>query len=75
MKYKMQQEIGDKVKVTFVDNQVLIGKVVDWVIPGDSEDNLEELSIIPDENQENGNLKGLRINFNETEVYKVEKLN
>lgn len=75
LSYKMYYENGDKVRVTFVNDKVLIGKVVDWVHPDDSEDDIEELTIEPDRSPENGKLTGLYINFNVTEVLKTEKLN
>lgn len=57
-----------KVRVTFVDDHVLIGIVDHWTSPGDSEKGLEELTIVPTE----GNLKGHYINFDESEVKKIE---
>lgn len=57
-----------KVKVTFNDDSVLIGIVDHWTSPGDSENGMEELTIVPTE----GNLKGHYINFDETEVKEIE---
>ncbi|WP_400194622.1 hypothetical protein [Lysinibacillus telephonicus] len=57
-----------KIKVTFVDEEVLIGMVDHWTSPGDSENGVEELTIIPTE----GKLKGQYINFDETEVKNIE---
>ncbi|WP_461611944.1 hypothetical protein [Cytobacillus kochii] len=57
-----------KVKVIFDDDSILIGIVDHWTSPGDSEKNVEELTIVPIQ----GNLKGNYINFDETEVKSIE---
>ncbi|MFF2179408.1 hypothetical protein ACFVT8_23595 [Lysinibacillus sp. NPDC058147] len=59
---------GEKIKVTFTDNQTLIGIVDHWTSPADSEEGVQELTIKPIE----GKLKGRLVNFNENEVNKIE---
>ena len=61
-------DTGTKVKVTFLDNKTLVGTVDHWTPPSDSEDNLEELTIVPTE----GKLKDRHVNFNESEVKTIE---
>ncbi|MGE7977351.1 hypothetical protein [Psychrobacillus sp. NPDC093200] len=59
---------GQRIKVTFIDDQVLIGIVDHWTPPGDSDDGIQELSIVPTE----GKLKGRLVNFNENEIKSIE---
>lgn len=59
---------GEKIKVTFIDNQTLIGIVDHWTSPEDSDDEVQELTIIPTE----GKLKDQLTTFNEKEVKKIE---
>jgi len=59
---------GKKIKVTFTDNQTLIGIVDYWTSPADSEEGIQELTIKPTE----GKLKGQLVNFNEIEVTTIE---
>lgn len=59
---------GEKIKVTFTDNQTLIGTVDHWTSSADSEDDVQELTIKPIE----GELKGRLVNFNEKEIKKIE---
>ncbi|MEK3886539.1 hypothetical protein [Bacillus sp. FSL K6-3431] len=59
---------GTKISVSFVDGQSLIGIVDHWTSPADSDELIQELTIIPTE----GTLKGQLVNFNEKEVKKIE---
>lgn len=59
---------GKKIKVTFTDNQSLIGIVDHWTSPADSEEGIHQLTIKPTE----GTLKGQLVNFNENEVITIE---
>lgn len=61
---------GEKIKVTFTDNQTLIGIVDHWTSSADSEDDVQELTIKPIE----GELKGRLVNFNEKEIKKLKLL-
>lgn len=61
-------DYGKKVKVVFDDGQILIGIVDIWTSAEDSEDGLEELTIIPTK----GELEGQLINFKENEVKSIE---
>jgi hypothetical protein len=61
-------DTGTTVKVSFIDNQVLIGKVHHWTPPGDSEEGIQELTIIPTD----GDLKGRLVNFTESEVKEIK---
>ncbi|SHH54790.1 hypothetical protein SAMN02745135_01161 [Caloranaerobacter azorensis DSM 13643] len=59
-----QLDYGKKIKVTFIDGQVLIGIVNGFTARGDSENNLEELTIKTDQYP--------YVGFNESEVKKIE---
>jgi len=59
---------GTKVKVTFIDEQTLVGVVDHWTSANDSEDGVQELTIKPTQ----GGLKDMLINFNENEVKMIE---
>ncbi|MGE7951927.1 hypothetical protein [Lysinibacillus xylanilyticus] len=59
---------GKKIKVTFTDDQTLVGIVDHWTSANDSEDGIQELTIKPTE----GNLQDQLINFNEKEVKSIE---
>ncbi len=59
---------GEKIKVTFIDNQMLVGIVDHWTSANDSDDGVQELTVKPTE----GNLKGQLVNFNENEVNMIE---
>ncbi|MGE6602602.1 hypothetical protein ACQKEY_12830 [Lysinibacillus fusiformis] len=61
-------DTGTKIKVTFTDDQSLIGTVDHWTSRNDSEDDVQELTIKPTD----GELKGQLVNFNENEVKKIE---
>lgn len=59
---------GVKIKVTFTDDQTLVGIVAHWTSANDSEDGVQELTIKPTE----GKLKDQLVNFNENEVSTIE---
>jgi len=59
---------GVKIKVTFTDDQTLVGVVDHWTSANDSEDGVQELTIKPTE----GKLKDQLVNFNENEVSTIE---
>lgn len=59
---------GKKIKVTFIDDQTLVGIVDHWTSASDSDDGVQELTVKPTD----GNLKGQLVNFNENEVNKIE---
>ncbi|KOP78649.1 hypothetical protein AMS59_12575 [Lysinibacillus sp. FJAT-14745] len=59
---------GKKIKVTFTDNQTLVGIVDHWTSAIDSEDGVQELTIMPVD----GEFKDQLVNFNENEVEKIE---
>ncbi|MBD8521811.1 hypothetical protein [Lysinibacillus fusiformis] len=59
---------GTKVKVSFIDEQTLVGVVDHWTSASDSDDGVQELTVKPIE----GNLKGQLVNFNENEVNMIE---
>jgi len=61
-------EPGKKIKVTFTDEQTLVGIVDHWTSANDSEDGVQELTIKPID----GELKNQLINFNENEVSTIE---
>ncbi|MFA1738452.1 hypothetical protein [Lysinibacillus fusiformis] len=61
-------DTGTKIKVTFTDDQFLIGIVDHWTSSNDSEDDVQELTIKPTD----GELKDQLVNFNENEVKKIE---
>lgn len=53
-----------------MDEQILIGVVDHWTSPADSDEGVQELTIIPTE----GKLKGRYVNFNEKEVKHIEAI-
>lgn len=59
-----QLDYGKKIKVTFHDGRVLMGVVNGFTARGDSENNLEELTIKTD--------KYRYVGFNESEVKSLE---
>ncbi|WP_107950936.1 hypothetical protein [Lysinibacillus parviboronicapiens] len=59
---------GKKIKVTFIDDQTLVGIVDHWTSANDSEDGIQELTIKPID----GELKDQLVNFNENEVSTIE---
>lgn len=61
-------EPGKKIKVTFTDEQTLVGIVDHWTSANDSENGVQELTIKPID----GELKNQLVNFNENEVSKIE---
>jgi len=61
-------DTGTKIKVTFTDDQFLIGIVDHWTSSNDSEDGVQELTIIPID----GELKDQLVNFSEDEVSTIE---
>jgi len=64
----MFYDSGVKLKVTFTDDQTLVGIVDHWTSSNDSEDGVQELTIKPTE----GKLKDQLVNFNENEVSTIE---
>lgn len=64
----MFYDSGVKIKVTFTDEQTLVGIVDHWTSSNDSEDGVQELTIKPIE----GKLKDQLVNFNENEVSTIE---
>lgn len=64
----MFYDSGVKIKVTFTDDQTLVGIVDHWTSSNDSEDGVQELTIEPTE----GKLKDQLVNFNENEVSTIE---
>ncbi|ODV55458.1 hypothetical protein [Lysinibacillus fusiformis] len=61
-------DTGTKIKVTFTDDQTLVGIVDHWTSANDSEDGVQELTIIPID----GELKDQLVNFSEDEVSTIE---
>lgn len=61
-------EPGKKIKVTFIDEQTIVGIVDHWTSANDSEDGVQELTIKPID----GELKNQLVNFNENEVSTIE---
>ncbi|KOY81295.1 hypothetical protein I6G82_02610 [Lysinibacillus macroides] len=59
---------GEKIKVTFTDDQTLIGIVDHWTSANDSDGDIQELTIKPID----GELKDQLVNFNENEVSTIE---
>lgn len=64
----MFYDSGVKIKVTFTDEQTLVGIVDHWTSSNDSEDGVQELTLKPIE----GKLKDQLVNFNENEVSTIE---
>lgn len=64
----MFYDSGVRIKVTFTDEQTLVGIVDHWTSSNDSEDGVQELTIKPIE----GKLKDQLVNFNENEVSTIE---
>ncbi|MEA0565016.1 hypothetical protein [Lysinibacillus irui] len=64
----MFYDSGVKLKVTFTDDQTLVGIVDHWTSSNDSEDGVQELTIKPTK----GKLKDQLVNFNENEVSTIE---